>query len=72
MTTEYPEGFDLNAAIAHQQLGNKFELEEAMGLRDPHTGRFRQHSVYGGDLGLNVKFSVVPCSLLKRHFWQTA
>jgi hypothetical protein len=68
---EYPEGFDLDAAIAHQNLGSRFELEENMGIRDPHTGRFKKHELYGGDLGLNVKFSVESVFSPKETFLAT-
>lgn len=48
---------DLNVAIATQGTGNRFIQEEMEGVRDPLTGRFATHKIYGGDLGLNVQFT---------------
>jgi len=48
---------DLNAAIAQQYEGNRFEEAERRGVRDARTGRFITHKDYGGDTDLNVAFS---------------
>jgi len=53
-------GIDLNVAIATQGTGSRFIEEEHNGIRDPLTGRFATHKDYGGDLGVNLHFTVEP------------
>jgi len=60
MTQNINNELDLNVAIATQGTGNRFAHEEADGVRDPQTGRFITHKIYGGDLGLNVQFTTEP------------
>lgn len=51
---------DLNVAIATQGVGNRFEHDEQRGIRDPRTGRLKEHADFGEDTKLNVHFTSEP------------
>lgn len=55
-----PDDIDLNVAIANMGYGNRFEHEEARGVRDPRTGRFIKHEEDGDDSKANVHFTTQP------------
>lgn len=59
---------DLNVAISQMAEGDRFEEDERRGVRDPRTGRFTQHSDFGADDKLNVKFTTEPVFSKKETF----
>lgn len=48
---------DLVTELASIEYGDRFEADEARGIRSPHTGRFTSHQDYGSDEFLNVSFN---------------